>query len=116
MKTATQLIDEARARVQEVSAEKAMQLISEGALPIDCREPNEWNLGHLPGALHIPRGILETTIEGAVPHVRPIVLYCASGTRSALAADTLQQMGYSDVFSLAGGFRAWAEAGGDIDD
>lgn len=115
MKTATQLISEAKVRIREVNPQHAKQLIDAGALPLDCREPNEWNLGHIPDALHIPRGILETTIEAAVPRVRPIVLYCASGNRSALAADTLQQMGYSDVCSLAGGFRAWAEAGGDID-
>ena len=116
MKTGIQLIDEAKGRVREVGPEAAIRLIADGALPIDCREPNEWNLGHLPEALHIPRGILETTIEGTVPPLRPIVLYCASGNRSALAADTLQQMGYTDVGSLAGGIRAWAEAGGDIDD
>lgn len=116
MKTGNELIDEARGRIREVTPEVAMQLISQGALPLDLREPNEWNLGHLPEALHIPRGNLETTIEAIVPRVRQIVLYCASGNRSALAADTLRQMGYSDVCSLAGGIRAWADFGGDIED
>jgi rhodanese-related sulfurtransferase len=64
----------------------------------------------------MPRGTLETTIEAVVERDRPIVVYCASGNRSALAADTLQQMGYGDVSSLIGGFRGWVEAGGDIDD
>lgn len=116
MKSGTELISDAKQRIREVNAEEAMSRIEQGTLAIDCREPNEWNLGHIPGALHMPRGIFETTIEGAVPRTRPIIIYCASGNRSALAADTLQQMGYSDVASLAGGFRAWAESGGDIED
>ena len=115
MKSATELINEAKAKIRQVTPEEAMRWLADGAVAIDCREPNEWNLGHIPGALHIPRGILETHIEGAVPRGRAIVLYCASGNRSALAADTLQQMGYQDVVSMSGGFRGWAEAGGDID-
>ena len=115
MKSATELINEAKAKIRQVTPEEAMRWLADGAVAIDCREPNEWNLGHIPGALHIPRGILETHVEGAVPRGRAIVLYCASGNRSALAADTLQQMGYQDVASMSGGFRGWAEAGGDID-
>ena len=83
---------------------------------IDVREPNEWNLGHLPGATHIPRGVLESTIEPRVPRERKVVLYCASGNRSALAAEMLGQMGYRDVSSMAGGFRGWAQAGGEVED
>lgn len=116
MKSATDLIDEAKTRIRQVTPEEAMQSLAGGAVAIDCREPNEWNLGHIPGALHIPRGILETHIEATVPRAQPIILYCASGNRSALAADTLRQMGYADVASMSGGFRGWAEAGGDIDD
>jgi len=117
-KTATDLLNEAKARITQVSPEEAMRLREEhpGMVLIDCREPNEWNLGRIPGALGIPRGVLETNIEAAVPRDRKIILYCASGNRSAFAADTLQQMGYADVASMAGGFRGWAEAGGDIDD
>ena len=73
------------------------------------------NLGKIAGAVHISRGTLETKVEAALPRDANIIVYCASGNRSALAADTLRQMGYANASSLAGGFRAWAEAGGDID-
>lgn len=116
-KTATDLFAESKARVTQISAEEAIRSVSASvdAKFIDVREPNEWNLGHLPGAVHIPRGILESNIEAAVSRDRKVIIYCASGNRSALAAETLTTMGYTDVASLAGGFRAWAEAGGDID-
>ena len=78
------------------------------------REQNEWNLGHVPGALNIPAEY-RSNIEAAAPRDRRIVLYCASGNRSAFAAETLQQMGYRDVASMAGGFRGWVEAGGDVE-
>jgi rhodanese-related sulfurtransferase len=83
---------------------------------IDVREPNEWNLGHLPNAIHIPRGQLESNIEARVDRDEPIVLYCARGNRSALAADTLQQMGYTDVASMADGFGGWIDVGGPVED
>ena len=104
-----------RARVRQVSGAEAIAMAASGAAVIDVREPNEWNLGHAAGALHLPRGILESNIEAAVPRERPIVLYCASGNRSALAADTLQQMGYQKVASMAGGFRDWAGTGGPVE-
>jgi rhodanese-related sulfurtransferase len=115
MKTAAQVFQESRQRVREVSGPEALALAAEGAVVIDCREPNEWNLGHVPGALHIPRGILESNIEAAVPRDRRILLYCASGNRSALAAESLAAMGYGDVVSLRTGFRGWVDAGGDVD-
>jgi rhodanese-related sulfurtransferase len=112
------LVREAKARIREITPSDsiALQASNPQALFIDVREPNEWNLGHIPGARHIPRGVLEQNIEAAAPRDRRIVLYCASGNRTALAADTLQHMGYSDVRSLAGGFRGWVEAGGDIEE
>jgi rhodanese-related sulfurtransferase len=117
-KTATDLINEAKARVKQVTPQEVMQLQAAhpATLLLDCREPNESNLGRIPGAMVIPRGILETNVESAVPRSRKVVIYCASGNRSALAAETLQQMGYTDVASMSGGFRGWVEAGGDIDD
>jgi rhodanese-related sulfurtransferase len=118
VKSGNDLIEEARTRVREVTPEATLARVAAepSVLLLDIREPNEWNLGHAPKALFMPRGTLETTIEAVVERDRPIVVYCASGNRSALAADTLQQMGYGDVSSLIGGFRGWVEAGGDIDD
>jgi rhodanese-related sulfurtransferase len=116
-KSGIELINEAKSRVTEVTPEQVREMQQRGERPVllDCREPNEWNLGRLPGALHIPRGTLETKVEALIPHARKIVVYCASGNRSALAADTLQQMGYTDVASLAGGFTRWAHSGGEVE-
>lgn len=116
-KSGMDLINEAKSRIREVSAAEAqtMRARGESVTYLDVREPNEWNLGHIPGAVHIPRGTLETKIEQAVPRGGRVVIYCASGNRSALAADTMQQMGYTDVASMAGGWRAWVEGGGDVE-
>lgn len=109
-------VAEAKSRIREVTARDALRLKAEdpATVFVDCREHNEWALGRIPGAVFIPRGVLEQNIERAVPRDRKVILYCASGNRSALAADVLQQMGYSDVASLAGGIRAWVDAGGEI--
>jgi rhodanese-related sulfurtransferase len=111
------LIDAAKTRIREVSVSdvQAMQARGEPAVYVDVREPNEWNLGRLPQAILIPRGTLETSVEQRVPRDATVVLYCAGGNRSALAADTLQQLGYDKVVSMAGGFRAWVDAGGAVD-
>src|SRR5919106_4077771 len=116
MKTGHQLFDEANSRIQEVTARDvlAMRERGEDFSIVDVREDREWNLGHLPGAVHVARGTLEGRIEGAVPRERKVVLYCGRGNRSALAADTLREMGYRDVSSLAGGIQAWVDAGGEI--
>ena len=116
-KSAQDLIDEAKQQIDQVTPTEVrdMQARNDPVVYLDVREPNEWNLGHLPGARHIPRGILETHVEALIPRDRKVIIYCASGNRSALAADTMQQMGYTNVASLAGGFRGWAEAGGDIE-
>jgi rhodanese-related sulfurtransferase len=82
---------------------------------VDVREDREWNLGHIPGAAHMSRGTLEGKIEQSVPRDRTVVLYCASGNRSALAADMLRQMGYTDVASMAGGFKGWVHSGGEVE-
>lgn len=117
MKSGADLINEAKSRVTEIEAANAIVHKAKGdSVFLDVREPNEWNLGHVPGALHIPRGQLEGKVENAIDRGRKIVVYCAGGSRSALAADTLRQLGYDSVSSLRGGFRAWAESGGDIED
>jgi rhodanese-related sulfurtransferase len=79
---------------------------------VDVREESEWSRGHLPGAIHLSKGIIERDIERTIPdHSATIVLYCGGGFRSALAADNLRRMGYANVLSLEGGWRAWNEAG-----
>jgi len=117
-KTGAQLISEAKQRIRELSAAQVREMQAQGvpAVYLDVREQNEWNLGHLPQATFLPRGVLETTIEQRVPRDVAVVVYCASGNRSALAVETLQVMGYGNVAHLAGGFRAWVDAGGDVAD
>ena len=79
----------------------------DNAVYLDVREPNEWNLGRIPGAQFLPRGQLESKIEELVARDSRVVIYCARGNRSALAADTMQQMGYDNVVSMSGGFQQW---------
>jgi len=102
-----------KAEIQEVSDDRAAELLaSEGAAFIDVRERDEYEQGFIPGATHIARGFLESRIESAVPdRERRVVLYCASGNRSAYAAKTLSELGYTDVVSLAGGFSRWKQNG-----
>lgn len=106
------LLRNARETVPEVDAARAAELRDAGALMLDVREPNETALGVIPGGTLVPRGLIETSIDGAAPdRATPIVVNCASGVRSLLAATTLQAMGYTDVVSLAGGFAAWKADG-----
>jgi rhodanese-related sulfurtransferase len=117
MKSGTDLINEAKQRITERTPAQVKAMLDAGERPVllDVREPQEWNLGHAAGAVHIPRGTMETAIEARVPRDANVVIYCASGNRSALAADTLQQMGYSNVSSMSGGFRGWVDAGGPVE-
>jgi rhodanese-related sulfurtransferase len=114
-KTGADLIDEAKSRIRQVSAADEVQNRDPNAVYLDCREPGEYNLGHIADSVFLPRGNLETKIEGLIPRDAKVVIYCASGNRSALAADTMQQMGYTDGASMAGGIRAWLDAGGEIE-
>jgi rhodanese-related sulfurtransferase len=116
MKSGTDLINESKARIRQIDAAQALELHKRGDVTfLDVRDQQEVNLGKIPNAVHISRGNLETKIEAVVPRDAEVVIYCASGNRSAFAADTMQNMGYTNVCSLAGGFRGWAEAGGEID-
>lgn len=116
MKTGQELINEAKEKITEVTVEQARARHGHpGVVFYDCREPNEYNLGRIPGSVFIPRGQMETTIEGRVPRDQDVIIYCASGNRSALAAVTLHEMGYSTVSSLAGGFKAWALSGNPVE-
>jgi rhodanese-related sulfurtransferase len=108
------LVDDAKTRIQETNSQEVKQGIDakEAFTLIDVREDSEWAKGHLPGAIHLCKGIIERDIENAVPgKATPIVLYCGGGFRSALAADNLQKMGYVNVFSMDGGWRGWTDAG-----
>jgi rhodanese-related sulfurtransferase len=116
MKSGKDLVEEAKARIRELNPAEALATHERGAATfLDVRELQEVNLGRIPGAVHISRGNLENKVEAIIPRDTPLVVYCGGGSRSALAADTLTRMGYTDVRSLSGGFRGWAEAGGDID-
>jgi rhodanese-related sulfurtransferase len=118
MKSAAQLIAEAKSRIREVTVAdvQAMQARGESVTVVDVREGSEWQLGHVPGAMHLSRGTLEGAIEGRVPREARVVLYCASGNRSALAAVSLAEMGYGDVSSMAGGIKAWVAANAPLED
>ena len=94
---------------------KAMLERGDSCVYLDVREPNEYNLGHLPGAVHVPRALLESRIESAVPRDAQIVVYCSAGVRSASAAAALEAMGYGDVCSMAGGLREYVPIGGPIE-
>ncbi len=116
-KTGQDLIDEAKLQIDEVTPEQVrdMQARNERAVYLDVREPNEWNLGRLPQAIHLPRGNIESKVEGIIDRKQKVVIYCARGNRSALAALTMKQMGYEDVASMARGFLGWADIGGEVE-
>jgi rhodanese-related sulfurtransferase len=113
-KTPKEMVEEAKARITEVHVDDVHRQLPEQPIIIDVREPGEYLAGHLPGAVNIPRGVLEFQIAGYLQErdqTGPIILYCRSGGRSALATDALQQLGYEDVRNMAGGFHAWKTAG-----
>lgn len=108
------LVDESRSRIKEtnVAEVKARLDAGEKFTLVDVREDNEWARGHLPGAVHLGRGIIERDVEHHFPDKSAeLVLYCGGGYRSAMSADNLQKMGYTNVSSMDGGWRGWTEAG-----
>ena len=107
------LVADAKQRITEISASEAQKQVENGnAVLIDVREESEWKQGRAAGAQHLSRGVIEVEIEDQIPDVnQPIICYCGGGGRSALVAENLQKMGYRNVRSLAGGMRAWDEAG-----
>ena len=115
MPTFREMLASAKAAIREVEPAEAEQEIDEGgAVVLDVREPDEYEQGALPNAVHIPRGTLETSVEGRIPDKSShVVIYCAGGTRSAFAAQTLQELGYTDVASVVGGFNRWKDEGRD---
>jgi rhodanese-related sulfurtransferase len=107
------LVAQAKRNVTEISPSDARKQAEAGdAVLIDVREESDWRGGHAPGARHLSRGVIELEIEDQIPDVtKPIICYCGGGSRSALVAESLQKMGYENVRSMAGGLRAWNEAG-----
>ena len=109
-----QIVEDAKKRVREVSINDVKARLDRGdkLLLVDVREESEYAKDHLPGAIHLGKGIIERDIEERVPELNaPLVLYCGGGYRSALAADNLQKMGYTNVLSMDGGIRGWREKG-----
>jgi rhodanese-related sulfurtransferase len=108
------IVDAARKQVREATVDEIKARLDRGEtfVLVDVREESEWAKDHLPGAVHLGKGIIERDIEQQVPDTAtPLVLYCGGGFRSALAADNLQKMGYSNVTSMDGGIRVWRERG-----
>jgi rhodanese-related sulfurtransferase len=108
------IVDDAKTRVRETNVDEVKKKIDNGGkfMLVDVREESEFAKDHLPGAIHLGKGIIERDIEARVPDVNAeIVLYCGGGFRSALAADNLQKMGYTNVISMDGGIRDWREKG-----
>ena len=109
-----EIVRDVKRRVKEtdVKTVRARQNRGDTFYLVDVREDNEWEKGHLPGAVHLGKGVIERDIEGVIPDVdAEIVLYCGGGFRSALAAENLARMGYTNAVSMDGGFRGWTEAG-----
>ena len=108
------LVNDAKSRIQQIDigGYQKMQADGQELLLIDTREDNEWTAGHAAGAVHLAKGLIERDIETQVPDkTKRMVLYCGGGFRSALAADALRKMGYTNVISLDGGWRGWQQAG-----
>ena len=110
------ITDDAKTRTKEVTVAEATERMKNGAALIDVREDNEWAAGHAAGAVHMGRGVIERDIVQRFPDKSAeLILYCGGGFRSALAADSLQKMGYTNVHSMAGGWKAWKESGAPVE-
>ena len=108
------IVEDAKSRVRETNVDDVKSRLDRGdkLVLIDVREDREFDADHLPGAVHLGKGIIERDVEAKYPHLQTeLILYCGGGFRSALAADNLQKMGYSNVISMDGGIRGWREKG-----
>lgn len=106
------IVDDAKSRIKEISVDEVKQKLDrkEKLVLVDVREESEFAKDHLPGAIHLGKGVIERDVEARVPDLNtPMILYCGGGFRSAIAADNLQKMGYANVFSMDGGIRGWRE-------
>ena len=107
-----QLASDAKSRVRQTNVDEVKRRLDRGErlLLVDVREESEWNAGHVPGAMHLSKGVIERDVETKIPDTdAEIILYCGGGFRSSLAADNLQKMGYTNVISMDGGWRGWTE-------
>jgi rhodanese-related sulfurtransferase len=110
----SKIVDASRARIKEVNVQDVKQMQDEGAsfALVDTREQSEWAQARIPGAIYLGKGVIERDVEASIPDLNAeIILYCGGGFRSALAADALQQMGYTNVASMDGGIRDWSQSG-----
>jgi rhodanese-related sulfurtransferase len=108
------VVTDARSKIRETNVEEVKKRLDAGEqfTLVDTREDSEWERGHIPGAIHIGRGVIERDIERLVSNpAAPLILYCGGGYRSALAAESLQKMGYTNVLSMDGGWKGWNAAG-----
>jgi rhodanese-related sulfurtransferase len=113
-----QIVNDAKTRIKEVTVDQTRERLNanRGALLVDVREDHEWDDAHAAGSIHLGKGIIERDIEATVPdQATEVILYCGGGYRSALAADVLQRMGYTNVWSMAGGWKAWKESGAPVE-
>src|SRR5438132_4935077 len=111
------IVNDSKSRIKEVTVDETRDRLATNpdAKLIDVREDNEWDTAHAAGAIHLGKGIIERDIEATVPDKSAeLILYCGGGYRSALAADVLQQMGYTNAWSMAGGWKAWKESGAPV--
>src|SRR4029453_6164599 len=107
------IVDDAKSRIREVTVNDVKTKLERGEpfILVDVREESEWAAGHLPRAIHLGKGVIERDVEQRIPNPKSeIILYCGGGFRSALAADNLQRMGYTNVYSMTGGWKAWKDA------
>ena len=112
------LVNDAKTRIREVTVEETRERMKadEDVRLIDVREDNEWEVGRAAGSIHLGKGIIERDIEASIPDkATEVILYCGGGFRSALVADVLQQMGYTNIFSMAGGWKAWQDSGAPVE-
>src|SRR6266481_2562305 len=113
MATSKNILDEARKSIKQIDIDEARRMLEKpDTVLVDVREADEWRQGHIPNAVAIPRGFLELRVEEKIPdHKTPVILQCASGTRSLLAARTLKELGYENVYNMTGGFNSWKDRG-----
>ena len=112
------LVNDSKSRIKEVTVAETRERVAANpeAKLIDVREDNEWDAAHAAGAIHLGKGIIERDVEETVPDKSAeLILYCGGGFRSALAADVLQNMGYTNVYSMAGGWKAWKDSGAPVE-